>query len=510
MVDFTKLSQVGKPSNAASLFDTFSRLDRQVSHVELRPSQHEIFKKIDQHLDKKDIVVKLNTGGGKTTTGLIYLKHMMDRYKEPVVFLVPTLQLLSQVIEEGSRIGLSVVPWKSDERYPPDESVQCNAVMACTYDKFFNGKSTFGRSDVRLTPCAVVLDDVHSGIESIRKCFSSELSEKDRLKLMELFEASVSKVDPANWSKIKDLNIDGLLEIPHWILNENLEEVRRILAESSGDSPLCFAWPYLSKSLELCRLVLSNKSAAISIDPPLVDYVSHFVGAKHRLFMSASIHDGGPLIRELGCSESAAESPVEVDGEALVGERMVLVPSLVDPDFSRENVRDVVKHFVATNNVVVLVSSESAAKFWVDSGAQKAQGEHVGLIVTKLKTIPKGNFVVFVNRFDGVDLPDSACRILVIDGLPLGEGIIDKLDNENSGGVAGVRGKLANKIEQGLGRAVRSNSDYCAVILAGNDLSSFVSRSVVLENFHRQLSDKSKLAVMFQRQLVLNKTRLLV
>ena len=26
--------------------------------------------------------------------------------------------------------------------------------------------------------------------------------------------------------------------------------------------------------------------------------------------------------------------------------------------------------------------------------------------------------VVFVNRYDGIDLPDDACRILVIDGLP--------------------------------------------------------------------------------------------
>ena len=46
-----------------------------------------------------------------------------------------------------------------------------------------------------------------------------------------------------------------------------------------------------------------------------------------------------------------------------------------------------------------------------------------------------------------------------------------------------MRGKLANRVEQGLGRAVRSSSDYCAVILSGQDLANFVSRRIVLESF---------------------------
>ena len=91
MVDFSKLNKSVAQKNVASLYETFSRLDRQVSHVELRPSQLEIFKRIDERIEQHDLVIKLNTGGGKTTTGLIYLKHMMDRYGEPAVFLVGEL-----------------------------------------------------------------------------------------------------------------------------------------------------------------------------------------------------------------------------------------------------------------------------------------------------------------------------------------------------------------------------------------------------------------------------------
>src|SRR5690606_12310651 len=114
-----------------------------------------------------------------------------------------------------------------------------------------------------------------------------------------------------------------------------------------------------------------------------------------------------------------------------------LVPSLISPDFSREKVCEVVRGFVPSANVVVLVPSEAAAKFWVDNGAAMAVGDAFSSNVARLKTSAKGNFIVFVNRYDGIDLPDAACRILVIDGLPSGDGIIDRLDNENAGGVVG-------------------------------------------------------------------------
>lgn len=483
MIDFSRLAQAAGRSDSDSLFDTFARLDRKVSHVELRPSQLALFKKIDERLDQQDLVVKLNTGGGKTTTGLIYLKHMMDRYSEPVVFLVPTVQLADQIIEEGSRIGLRVVAWAGGQTYPPEQAVQCEAILVCTYDKFFNGKSTFGRSDVRLIPCAIVLDDVHAGVESVKKCFSAEIPAEARIELIELLGHSLNSVEPGNWTRVKQEDPNGILEVPHWVFAEHLAGVRAILSRYARSDGLVFSWAYLSRALELCRLVISGTAAAIALDPPVVEYVEHYTRAKHRLFMSASIHDGATLVRELACDEIAATSPVEVDGEAAVGERMVVVPSLADPSFTREQLLQVVSRFIADTNVVVLVSSDAAARFWTANGAVNASGEHFGQYVSKLKREQSGNFVVFVNRYDGVDLPDSACRVLVIDGLPAGEGIVDRLDNENAGGLVGMRGKLANRVEQGLGRAVRSNSDYCAVILAGQDLANFVSRKAVLENF---------------------------
>ncbi len=483
MVDFSLLNKVSSKSRSRSLLDTFSRLDRKVSHVELRASQVELFRKIDERIDDQDLVLKLTTGGGKTATGLIYLRQKMDQYEEPVVFLVPTTQLAEQVIDEGGRLGIPVVNWPSKSKYPPDEALRCAAVMVCTYDKFFNGKSTFARADVRLIPCALVLDDVHAGIEALRKTFSAELSDECRAALILIVNDAMRKYEPANWLRVENSDPAAIVEVPHWVLSDNESAIRNALTAYSEELPLVFAWPYLSREVKLCRLVISGEKAAISMDPPLIGFVDHYVGAKHRLFMSASVHDGASLVRELGCSEAAAAKPIEVDGEIPVGERMVLVPTLIDPEFGREAVLAVVKRVLFDANVVVLVSSEAAAKFWTAGGAAMALGDSFSDSVAKLKSVSKGVFVVFVNRYDGIDLPDAACRLLVIDGLPAGDGILDRLDTENAGGIVGMRGKVANRVEQGLGRAVRSNSDYCAVILSGEDLAAFVSRRVVLSSF---------------------------
>lgn len=483
MVDFNKLATTGQQKLPKTLLETFSRLDRQVSHVELRPSQIKVLELIDERLTERDLVIKLNTGGGKTTIGLLYLKHKLDHLRQPVAYLVPTTQLLTQVISEGRRIGISVYPWFAGESYPPEEALNGKGVIVCTYDKFFNGRSTFARADVKLIPSAIVLDDVHAGIESVRKCFCCELPAEAHAEIMGLLEADLENLEPGAWAGVKREDIEVLLEVPHWVFWTHLAELRKIVSKYTSDPKVMFAWRHLSDRLDLCRLVLSGKGASLALDPPQVERIPHYSDATHRVFMSASMHDGAALIRELGCDSAAAAQPVELGGDAAVGERMVIVPSLANPDFSRHELGTVALMVKEHANVVVLVPSYAEAKFWEELGAIVANNENIEERIDQLKESEKGLLVVFVQRYDGVDLPDKACRLLIIDGLPYGEGLIDKADMEVAGGVVGIRGKVANRMEQGLGRAVRSASDYCVAMLAGRDVAGFISRGKVREHF---------------------------
>jgi hypothetical protein len=220
--------------------------------------------------------------------------------------------------------------------------------------------------------------------------------------------------------------------------------------------------------------------------------------AKHRLFMSGSIGEGEMLVRELGCSVQAVQDKISPKSDRGLGERMILVTSLVDPTLEEGEIAELCAELSKSTNVVVLCHSTAHSTLWERAGARVFLGEGVPDAVRELRGSTKGQFFVFVQRYDGVDLPDDACRVLVIDGTPFGESLADRMDAARSGSASGTRNKLAVRLEQGLGRAVRSHADYAVVLLVRRDLAAFVAkadvRKVLSEDTNRQLALAQQLA----------------
>ena len=74
---------------------------------------------------------------------------------------------------------------------------------------------------------------------------------------------------------------------------------------------------------------------------------------------------------------------------------------------------------------------------------------------------------VFINQYNGIDLPGDACRIVVIDGLPKSQSAYDSLLAWSEVDSDRLTAEKIQKIEQGMGRGVRSSGDYCAILLMG-------------------------------------------
>ena len=150
---------------------------------------------------------------------------------------------------------------------------------------------------------------------------------------------------------------------------------------------------------------------------------------------------------------------------------MILTPLETFRDCDDELLRDFVAEQAETRNAVVIVPSEARAGLWEDraqaihtsSGLERGLAElrdgHVGL-------------VVLVNKYDGIDLPGDACRLLVIDGLPEALGTLDRLELEALEGSDTLVTRQVQRIEQGMGRGIRSNEDYCAVLLLDTRLTA--------------------------------------
>jgi len=55
----------------------------------------------EKALDTPDVALQLPTGGGKTLVGLVLAEWRRIKFKERVVFLCPTNQLVHQVVEQA-------------------------------------------------------------------------------------------------------------------------------------------------------------------------------------------------------------------------------------------------------------------------------------------------------------------------------------------------------------------------------------------------------------------------
>lgn len=207
-----------------------------------------------------------------------------------------------------------------------------------------------------------------------------------------------------------------------------------------------------------------------------------FSKAQHRLFMSASIKDGASLVADLGCASTALLQTIEPSEDEGAGERMILPTSLIADDARKEDVAHICATLATATNVVVLTSSSGQGAEWVKAGATLSEGKDVDQAIEALRTSSK-NFAVFAQRFDGVDLPDDACRVLVIDGVPGGDRLCDKVDAVRQKDSPEYDIRTVNRFEQALGRAVRSNADYAAVLLVGPDIAAFIGKKSVRDIF---------------------------
>jgi hypothetical protein len=181
-----------------------------------------------------------------------------------VVFLCPTVQLIEQVLEEAQRLGIRARAYLSGEKYPPQECVRGEAVLVCTYEKMFNAKSTFTRSDVNLIPHAIALDDAHAGAENIRKQFTLTISGDAYEQLLAVLAPACRAYHRTKWTDIEHKDPLALLEVPHWIWTDHQADIQPLLHAFAGAQEFMFVWPYLRDILPFCRCVISGAGAEIS------------------------------------------------------------------------------------------------------------------------------------------------------------------------------------------------------------------------------------------------------
>lgn len=228
--------------------------------------------------------------------------------------------------------------------------------------------------------------------------------------------------------------------------------------------------------LSECLCVVSGKTIEIAPYQPPLYHFGTFDHAKRRIFMSATTADDSFLVRGLGVAEDAVDKPLRYAAERWSGEKMLLIPMLIDEELSDG---EIVHAFAApdqhrNHGVVVICPSFPRADWWQNEGADVAKPETIDAQVARLRNGDRCSTLAVANRYDGIDLPDDTCRVLILDSLPRPLSLIDLYMASVREGSDIVVQRTARAIEQGLGRAVRGEKDFCVVLLIGPDLVKFV------------------------------------
>ena len=454
----------------------YDKLDRHANKGPLRkPVQETVLESwFDTYRNQKDVILKLPTGEGKTIVGLLMLQSKLNEGNAPCLYLCPNNYLVDQVKSQATEFGVPYCEIKDNDL--PEEFINGEKILITNSHMLFNGRSKkFGIGRDSLNVATVLLDDAHSCIGVIKSSckFNIEKNNSNAYQeLFDLFSDSLKSQGAGTFADIENENCNAQLAIPYWDWQSKQDEVIQILSKYNKKEyrDVWFTWELLKDNLKNCLCIVSGKE--IEIAPYLlpIEKFGSFFGAKHRIFMSATISDDSFFIRDLGIKKEVVENPLTFN-KKWSGEKMVLIPSLIDDELNREEIVNLIGGIKNTPfGIAVLVPSFSHAKIWQSCGSTIIDKSNLNQEINAFKNGQFRHPIVMASRYDGTDLPDAMCRILVIDSLPINETLTEKYLDECVPNSTFSKIKLAQTIEQGLGRSVRSEKDYCVVLFLGRDL----------------------------------------
>ncbi|MFL0081661.1 DEAD/DEAH box helicase family protein [Tenacibaculum maritimum] len=464
--------------------ELFQTLFHKEGYSYLRGIQEEVLNSWHSIRNQRDVLCKMNTGSGKTLVSLLMLYSKMIEGVGPSLYLCPDNQLLEQAKIQADLYGIPIceIEKEGKKNIFPDNFLNSKAILLCTFQKLFNSRSIFDRDNIDIG--AIVLDDAHVCIDIARTAttisipFGHELSNR----LLKLFDDDLKYQAPGTYHRLTQGDpYAKILKVPYWSWLERNKELIELIGGFSNDEELFFKWGLIADDLESYDCYIGPRG--IEIAPSYVPYhnVRAFNEAKHRYILSATFEDQVDLIKDLGISKESIENALIPKDRKDVGQRLILAPQRFDSRITDEQIMSTAKEYSESGiNVMVLTPSWERAEKWKEIGAEIINKDSINGDIDKLKT-QKGLFYVLVNRYDGVDLNGDMCRVLILDGYPSFssyEQLYKELRLES------VKASLkAQIIEQGLGRAVRSGSDFCTIYLMGKDLLQFIGNKSNLEYF---------------------------
>lgn len=452
--------------------DLFYSLKKEKDFAFLRDAQNEVLSEWYKRKGEKNLLIKMNTGAGKTLVGLLILYSKMLETKKKCLFLCPDKQLVNQVLEQSKNYSIPTCTFDEDENDFPEEFLNNEAILITTVQKLFNGKNKFDKQKIEIE--SIVIDDAHRCIEKIKDSFTIKIPNDNQMydSLVHLFTDELRRQAIGSFEAIKMQHPEYYMKLPFWSWLDNEQAVIRIMSNQIGDKDtLLFKWDLFYNNYKQYELYLKHQGIEISPIKCFTTNIETYKNAKNVYALSATFENEKSLLFDLDFSLDSILNPIEPKNKKDYGQRLILSPKRYFRDFDMDDLKEIINHHLSNNeNILVLVPSYRDARSWESLGA-KIISENIVEELDCLKRT-KGNFIVIANRYDGIDLGGDACNVLIIYEHPNYKFIKDKYYENISH--KSETNLIAQTLEQGLGRTVRSGSDYSVVYLLGKNILRFL------------------------------------
>ncbi len=174
MIDFSQLTTENTIDTLTNPRDLFSALPhKDIKYQYPRDVQGHVWQKWHKMRDDKNIILKMNTGSGKTVVGLLILKSSLNEKKIPAVYVVPDNFLVEQVINEAKSLGIAVTTDSNSTNFRRGKEI-----LVCNIHKLVNGKSVFGINERKIEIGTIIIDDAHACIDTVESQYTIRIPNK--------------------------------------------------------------------------------------------------------------------------------------------------------------------------------------------------------------------------------------------------------------------------------------------------------------------------------------------
>lgn len=466
VLDFEKLN-AGTVAIQTDPRKIFTTLRRDPRFKRPHDEQSDVLDAWHERRYARDLTIKMNTGGGKTVVGLLCLQSSLNENIKPAVYVAPDTFLVNQVLKEATSLGIAAT---ADENSP--DFLSGRSILVVNVHKLFNARSIFGVGERKIPVGCIVIDDAHACLSVVHDQFSirSKAGGPVYDGLLPLFEEDLKNQSATSLLDVQAYDPSVVMTVPFWAWQAKQQPVIELLHANRDTNDLEWSWPLLRECIPLCTCFFGGGHLEIAPRFVPIDRIPSFSSAQRRIYMTATLADDSILVSHFQADAHQVGKPIRPKGGGDIGDRMILAPQEINPDYTQEAIRDLVSEIAKQRNVVVIVPSRKRSEFWVKEATQILDKDTIQAGVERLKHGYVG-LTVLINKYDGIDLPGKACELLLIDGLPEVYGLGERAEMLMLDGTNRQLIRQVQRIEQGMGRGVRSSDDYCVVLLLGGRLT---------------------------------------